>query len=111
MFESKDYRKGKSIVRQGTHGTSAFLIKKGKVEVWVTDDNGQKKVIVQLKEGDVFGEMAMISNKPRTATVTALEDCQVDVLTQEKFLKLPENNPAVVRIKKIMLDRIQGKKV
>ena len=110
MFESKDYRKGKSIVRQGTHGTSAFLIKKGKVEVWVTDDNGQKKVIVELKEGDVFGEMAMISNKPRTANVTALEPCQVDILTQEKFLKLPENNPAVVRIKKIMLDRIQGRK-
>ena len=110
MFESKDYRKGKSIVRQGTHGTSAFLIKKGKVEVWVTDENGQKKVIVELKEGDVFGEMALISNKPRTATVTALEDCQVDILTQQSFLKLPENNPAVVRIKKIMLDRIQGKK-
>ena len=109
MFETKDYRKGKAIIRQGTHGTSAFLIKNGSVEVWVTGQNGQKKVIAELKKGDVFGEMAMISNKPRMATVTALENCQVDVLTQENFLKLPENNPAVVRIKKIMLERSNDK--
>ena len=55
MFVIKEYRKGKTIVRQGTHGTSAFLIKKGKVEVFITDEGGNKKVLASLKEIDLFG--------------------------------------------------------
>jgi CRP-like cAMP-binding protein len=77
MFVTKEYRKGKRIVRQGTHGTSAFLIKKGKVEVYIEDAEGNKKVLVQLKENDLFGEMALISACERTATVIAIEDCEI----------------------------------
>ena len=61
MFVTKEYRKGKKIVRQDTHGPSAFLIKKGKVEVYIEDAEGNKKVLAQLKENALFGEMALIS--------------------------------------------------
>jgi CRP-like cAMP-binding protein len=107
MFVTKEYRKGKKIVRQGTHGTSAFLIKKGKVEVYREDAEGNKKVLAQLKENDLFGEMALISAGERTASVIALEDCEVAVLTREKFLALPDNSPAVVRLQSIMKQRMK----
>ena len=61
MVVIKEYRHGKKIIRQGTHGTSAFLIKKGMVEVSLEDAEGNKKVFAKLKENDLFGEMAMIS--------------------------------------------------
>ena len=105
MFVIKEYRKGKTIVRQGTHGTSAFLIKKGTVEVFLTDADGNKKVLAKLKENDLFGEMAMISNDARSASVIALEDCEVAILTRDKYLALPEDNPAAMRLKKIMIER------
>jgi CRP/FNR family transcriptional regulator, cyclic AMP receptor protein len=105
MFVIKEYRKGKTIVRQGTHGTSAFLIKKGKVEVFVTDDAGNKKVLASLKENDLFGEMAMISNDARTASVIALEDCELAILTRDKYLLLPDDNPAALRLKNLMIER------
>ena len=110
MFVIKEYRKGKKIVRQGTHGTSAFLIKKGKVKVYREDDEGNKKVLAQLKENDLFGEMAMISSDRRSASVIAIEDCEVAVLTREKFLALPESSPAVVRLQTIMKERLKDKK-
>ncbi len=110
MFVIKEYRKGKKIVRQGTHGTSAFLIKKGKVEVYQEDAEGNKKVLAHLKENDLFGEMAMISAGQRTASVIATEDCEVAVLTREKFLTLPDTSPAVVRLKTIMKERLKDKK-
>ena len=110
MFVTKEYRKGKRVVRQGTHGTSAFLIKKGKVEVYIEDAEGNKKVLAQLKENDLFGEMALISACERTATVIAIEDCEIAVLTREKFLALPDNSPAVVRLKSIMKERQKDKK-
>ena len=105
MFVIKEYRKGKTIVRQGTHGTSAFLIKKGKVEVVQTDAGGNTKVLAQLKENDLFGEMAMISNSERMASVVALEDVEVAILTRDKYLALPEDNPAALRLKNIMIER------
>ncbi len=110
MFVTKEYRKGKKIVRQGTHGTSAFPIKKGTVEVYREDAEANKLVLAQLKENDLFGEMAMISAGERTATVIALEDCEVAVLTREKFLTLPDNSPAVVRLQKIMKERLKDKR-
>lgn len=110
MFVIKEYRKGKKIVRQGTHGTSAFLIKKGKVEVYQEDAEGNKKVLAQLKENDLFGEMAMISAGERSASVIALEDCEVAILTREKFLALPHTSPAVIKLQTIMRERLKENK-
>jgi CRP-like cAMP-binding protein len=110
MFVIKEYRQGKKIIRQGTHGTSAFLIKKGTVEVYLEDAEGNKQVLAKLQENDLFGEMAMISTCERSATVIALEDCEVAVLTREKFLALPATSPAVIRLKTIMAERLKDKK-
>ncbi len=109
MFVTKEYRKGKKIVRRGTHGTSAFPVKKGTVEVYREDAEGNKQAPAQLKENDLFGEMAMISVGERTASVIALEDCEVAVLTCEKFLTLPESSPAEVRLKTVMKERFKEK--
>ena len=49
MFVTKEYRHGKKIIRQGTHGTSAFLIKKGTVEVYLEDAEGNKKSTCQTE--------------------------------------------------------------
>ena len=105
MFVIKEYRKGKTIVRQGTHGTSAFLIKKGKVEVFITDSDGNKKVLASLKESDLFDEMAFISNDASIASVIALEGCELFILTRDKYLLLPDDNPAALRLKKLMIER------
>ena len=83
MFVIKEYRKRNKIIRQGTHGISAFLIKKGKVEVYQEDAEGNKKVLAELKENDLFGKMAMISAGERSASVIALEDCEVAILTRD----------------------------
>ena len=51
--------------------------------------------------------MAMISACERTAKVIALEDCEIAVLTREKFLTLPDTCPAVIRLKNIMKERLK----
>ena len=104
----KRMSQGEKDCAPGSHGTSAFLIKKGKVEVYIEDAEGNKKVLAQLKENDLFGEMALISACERTATVIAIEDCKIAVLTREKFLTLPDNSPAVVRLKSIMKQRLKN---
>ncbi|QPJ61028.1 MAG: cyclic nucleotide-binding domain-containing protein [Candidatus Nitronauta litoralis] len=110
VFVRRKISKGKYIIRQGTHGTSAFIIERGTVEVFQIDANGDKKELAVLKEKDVFGEMALISDCVRTANVRALEDCVVSVLTQEIYKKLPPDNPGIKRIRSIMTSRLSQMK-
>ena len=77
------------------------------MEVYLEDAEGNKKVLAKLKENNLFGEMAMVSACERTATVIALEDCEIAVLTREKYLTLPDTSPAVIRLKNIMKERLK----
>ncbi|MFQ5672879.1 MAG: cyclic nucleotide-binding domain-containing protein [Nitrospinales bacterium] len=103
------FEKGTDIIRAGSHGKSAFIIQKGRVEVSIKNKYGKKQVLAVLGEKEIFGEMALVESKPRTATVTALEECVCTVLTKEVFDKLPESNPGVQAIKKIIRHRLRRK--
>ena len=66
------YKPGVDIFKDGDEGCCAYLIEDGKVEV-TSFHNNKPHRIGTLGKGDLFGEMALIDNKPRTATVTTLE--------------------------------------
>lgn len=105
---TKKFQKGEIIMREKSQGTEAYIIKKGSVEVSTTDEYGEKKVLAVLKEQGIFGEMSLIYGEARTARVVALENCVVSVLTRKMFFQLPETNPGVLAIKKIMKERLQN---
>lgn len=73
MIFSKKYAAGEEIFRMGDRGHNAYFIESGNVEVSITRDGG-KIVIAELGVGELFGEMSMIDDAPRSATVTATED-------------------------------------
>ena len=66
--------------------------------------DGNKKVLESLKEIDLFGEMALISNDASFASVIALEGCELAILTHYKYLLLPDDNAAALRLKKLMIE-------
>ncbi len=66
-----------TIIRQGERGTSLFLVARGVVAVSKSDDHGPSRRIASLRAGDFFGEMAILTSKPRSATVTAVSSCQL----------------------------------
>ncbi|EDM25067.1 probable serine/threonine-protein kinase [Lentisphaera araneosa HTCC2155] len=65
-----DFKKGQIILKHGDLGNDAFLIVEGEVEVYKRI-NGKKHILTHLGPGDVFGEMALITEKTRSATVSA----------------------------------------
>ena len=67
--------------------------------------DGNKKVLESLKEIDLFSEMALISNDESFTSVIALEGCELAILTRDKYLLLPDDNPAALRLKKLMIER------
>ncbi len=75
-LQLRRFVKGNAIITEGQPGDSFFILSEGNVEV--TRKMGQKTAnLARLHPGAVFGEMALISKAPRTATVTALDDCDL----------------------------------
>lgn len=83
-FALRAYHAGEVIVREGEPGGTAFIITKGTCEVTKTI-GGRSVVLRRMGVDEVFGEMACLTNRPRTATVVALTDVSVRIVTRESL--------------------------
>ncbi|MEW6683721.1 MAG: FAD-dependent oxidoreductase [Nitrospirota bacterium] len=83
------YEVGDEIVREGERGDCAYLLVAGEVEV-LRQTNGRPEHIAKLQSGDCFGEIALLADTPRTATVKCLTPVDVVVLPRDQFLTLAE---------------------
>src|SRR5439155_5771267 len=98
--------KGSTIIKQGEPGDSLFIIEAGRCEATVEDSPGHQIVIAFWDAGDFFGEMALISGDPRTATVKALEECKLLVLDRKTLYEtLPADSDAIIELTKLVEQR------
>jgi small-conductance mechanosensitive channel/CRP-like cAMP-binding protein len=89
------YAPGELIIRAGDQGASMFVIHRGSVDVRI-DHNGTPRTINTLREGDFFGEMALFTGEPRTASVFAAEETEVLEIGKGAMKDLFETNPDLV---------------
>ena len=83
-MESKRFSAGTPLFKEGDAGDTAFLVMSGVVEIW-REVNGENMILGEIKAGELFGEMALISNKPRMATAIAKEDTDCAVIPVAVF--------------------------
>jgi CRP-like cAMP-binding protein len=87
-----DLKAGKEMATEGDRGREFFVLLKGEAEV---TKGGEK--INTMKEGDFFGEIALVTKMPRTASVTATSDVDVLVITEQAFDSLMKKSPEIGR--------------
>ncbi len=95
------FRAGKTIFRQGDAGRDIFVIRKGKVDLFVKVGSVRQTVAV-VGEGDFFGENALLEGNGRSVSARAEEDCQLIPIGKEAFLRLVGNDMARVIIKRLV---------
>ena len=83
------------IFREGDTTQEAYRILKGRVEISIAGD-GKSVILAQLGEGDIFGEMAMVDERPRSASAQALEVTECEVLTAENFNEAVLQRPEIL---------------
>lgn len=94
------------IIEEGEEGSSAYLLLSGTVEVFSAHD-GKETVLATLKAGQIFGEMALVFDEKRTASVRATENCNVIVITREALKhKLSNTDPTIKAIVEMLSRRI-----
>jgi CRP/FNR family transcriptional regulator, cyclic AMP receptor protein len=91
----KHYEKDALIVGAEDPGDSLFVIASGKVKVVLYGESGREVILSVLKEGDFFGEMALLDNQPRSANVRAMEPCKALMLSREPFHAVLRSGPHV----------------
>jgi len=104
-----NFKKGEDIIEEGALGDCAYIIEDGSVEVSKLSPSGEKQVLGILEKSEIFGEMGLIDGLPRSATVTALEDCALCLFTQETFNNLAHHNPeSLIPIFKVLVRRLRS---
>ena len=105
---------GDVIIKEGERGSEMFIMLKGRVAVQRLTRAGDDYTVVQLRAEDnvFFGEMALIDDDTRSATIVALEESEFLVITKEDFLRLGESHPQIVlpitrEIGKILASRVR----
>ncbi|MEK6333414.1 MAG: mechanosensitive ion channel family protein [Acidobacteriota bacterium] len=83
---------GETLIRAGDEGSSMFVVHNGRVQVQVSD-NGTARTVAVLTEGNFFGEMALFTGEPRTASVVAIEETEVLEIGHDAMKHIFETNP------------------
>jgi CRP/FNR family cyclic AMP-dependent transcriptional regulator len=94
----KRFRRGETLVREGEPGESLHLVRSGRLAVRVSTSDGATATLTVMSAGDSFGELALLGDHVRTATVVALEPGETLVLTRSSFDALRRSHPGVERV-------------
>lgn len=100
-LELEEYGEGDLVISEGERGTSMYVIVSGAVNVYTSGPRGRAVLLARLGEGDFFGEVSVLSGKPRTATITASEPATLLRLDRPQLEQLVEEHP---RIRAILED-------
>ncbi|MDP2345176.1 MAG: cyclic nucleotide-binding domain-containing protein [Deltaproteobacteria bacterium] len=88
-----------ALIQEGEAGTSMFIIIQGKVKVVRTDD-GVETLLAELSDGAFFGEMALLSDAPRTASVIATEETMLFEISRDMLAAMTTEHPSVGEVMK-----------
>jgi CRP/FNR family transcriptional regulator, cyclic AMP receptor protein len=85
---------GETIFLMGAKGDSMMAVLDGNVRISVPSPEGKEIVLAIIQPGDVFGEIAVLDGKERTAEATAMTDCTLAVLERREVMAFLESNPS-----------------
>ncbi|MGI9305095.1 MAG: Crp/Fnr family transcriptional regulator [Gammaproteobacteria bacterium] len=92
---TRSFRKNTVIVHKGDRTDSLFVIQSGKVKVYNDDEQGKEIILNILTAGDFFGELALLGETPRTATVLTLEESVFTIISRAEFLEWMKRCPDI----------------
>jgi CRP/FNR family transcriptional regulator, cyclic AMP receptor protein len=93
MMDTRTFRQGETIFEYGDHGAEIYIVREGRVEIFVENTDGQKIVLTENERGDVLGELSFLDGGSRTATAVALEDTKTLTMDRDRLLEFIDKHP------------------
>jgi small-conductance mechanosensitive channel/CRP-like cAMP-binding protein len=106
LSQTRLFAPNEVIVREGDQGEEMFVILRGRATVVLQQPDAERVFVNRLGPGDFFGEMSLVSGAKRTASVQALEECEVIAINADTFRMLLVSSPGLgERIREIVAER------
>jgi CRP-like cAMP-binding protein len=100
--------KGEILFFQSDPSESAYIVRNGKISIVLTNSDGREMVINEMQAGEMFGELGLLTKKPRSTSAVARSNCELFVVPRQVFLRVVEDEPSLVRlILEMTADRLQ----
>lgn len=93
LMDSRNFKQGETIFEVGDAGAEVYIVRTGRVEIYVETADGERVVLRENERGDVIGELSFLDGGPRTATAIAVEDAQMLSLHRERLLEFIDEHP------------------
>ncbi len=93
MMDCHEYKAGDVIFHYGDAGGAIYILRNGRVELFVESDDGEKILLAENERGDVIGELSFLDGGPRTATALAREDTQLLTIDRERLVEFIDHHP------------------
>ncbi len=107
ISERTFFEPGEHLCSQGDTGDSAFIILNGEANVQVTTELGEQ-VVANVGTNDIVGEIAILCDVPRTASLVAVSDMEVLTISKENFLKLLKEFPEIaLEVMRVLAQRLE----
>lgn len=94
-LRTRRFRRGEVVFHVGDPGDALFIVASGGVKITIPSEAGDEAILATLRQGDFFGELALLDGAPRSATATALESTETLVLPRERFRELIDTEAAI----------------
>ena len=108
MARRQRFGRDEVIFYQGDPGDSFYVILSGQVKVSVSSPEGQEAILVMLDTGESFGELALLDEQPRSATIEATRPTEVVVMRKDEFHRLIQHHPDIaLSLLRVMTKRLR----
>ncbi len=112
IVHKREYKKGEYIFYQGDPGLGMYIIQDGEVLIQYTDPEGNRKDLAILRDGDFFGEIALIDESPRSASAICRTDCHIIGFFRPDLFEIIERHPKlgikiVLKLAEIIAERLR----
>lgn len=97
QMRRRRFRRGEVIFHQDDIGDSLQVVVSGGVKIVLPSQEGDEAIIASLHPGEFFGELALLDGAPRSTTATALDATETLALPRDRFLRLLDDDPRIVR--------------
>ena len=97
-MQLEEYDEGDLVIAEGDRGTSMYVIASGDVNVYTNGPKGEMVRLARLGAGDFFGEVSVLSGKPRTATITACGRTTILRLDRDQLEEVVQSHPRVRQV-------------
>lgn len=112
IVHNREYKRGEYIFHQGDPGLGMYIVQEGEILIQYTDPAGNKKELAVLKDGDFFGEVALIDESPRSASAICRTDCKIIGFFRPDLFEIIERHPRlgikiVLKLAEIIAERLR----